>query len=169
MFKSYYGFSKNPFDKQQILEKEGFLSRDHKQMLDRLNYLKDMRGIGIFTAQPGQGKTFALRCFAKSLDNNLYDLKYIPLSTVSTMEFYRQLCVVLNIDPLYRKHDMFKAIQDRIYYLYKVRRRPLLLAIDEVSHDEQISLVATNKKCIPRSEKRHGINHATQKKQPNDK
>jgi len=131
MFKSFYGFSKNPFDKQQILEKEAFISHDHKEMLSRLNYLKDTRGIGVFTADPGQGKTFALRCFAKSLDGNLFDLKYIPLSTVTTMEFYRQLCTVLNLEPLFRKPDMFKSIQDRLYYLYKDKRRPLLLAIDE--------------------------------------
>ena len=131
MFKSFYGFAKNPFDKHQLLEKEGFTSRDHKEMLSRLNYLKDTRGIGVFTAQPGHGKTFALRCFAKSLDNNLFDLKYICLSTVTTMEFYRQFCTALNLEPLFRKHDMFKAIQDRLYYLYKDKRRPLLLALDE--------------------------------------
>ena len=131
MFKSFYGFSKNPFDKQQTLEKENFLSRDHKEMISRLNYLKDTRGIGVFTAHPGQGKTFALRCFAKSLDSNLFDMKYICLSTVSTMEFYRQFCTALNLEPLFRKQDMFKSIQDRLYYLYKDKRRPLLLAIDE--------------------------------------
>ena len=131
MFRSYYGFSKNPFDKQQLATKEGFLSRDHREMLARLNYLKETRGIGLFTAHPGHGKTFALNCFAKSLDCNLFDLKYICLTTVSTMEFYRQLCTVLNIEPRFRKHEMFKAIQDRLHYLYKDKRRPLLLAIDE--------------------------------------
>jgi type II secretory pathway predicted ATPase ExeA len=131
MFKNFYGFSKNPFDKQQILEKEGFVSRDHKAMLDRLNFLKNTRGIGLFTAEPGFGKTFALRCFAKSLDRNLFDLKYLCLSTVSTMEFYRQLCPALNLEPLFRKNEMFKSIQERLYYLYKEKRRPLLLALDE--------------------------------------
>ena len=131
MFESFYGFSKNPFDKQQVLEKEAFVSHDHKEMLGRLNYLKDIRGIGVFTAVPGQGKTFALRCFAKSLDCNLFSLKYVCLSTVSTMEFYRQFCVALGLEPLFRKHDMFKAIQDRLYYLFKEKRRPLLLALDE--------------------------------------
>lgn len=131
MFKSFYGFSKNPFDKQQLLEKEAFLSRDHREMLARLGYLKDIRGIGAFTAEPGQGKTFALRCFAKSLDTNLFSMKYLCLSTLSTVEFYRQFCVALGLDPLFRKHDMFKSIQDRLYYLFKEKRRPLLLALDE--------------------------------------
>ena len=40
MFKAYYGFSKNPFDKQSLSEKDAFLSRDYKEMTDRLSYLK---------------------------------------------------------------------------------------------------------------------------------
>jgi len=131
MFEGFYGFSKNPFDKQQVHPKEAFVSRDHREMLGRLNYLRDIRGIGVFTAEPGQGKTFALRCFDKSLDSNLHSLKYVCLSTVSTLEFYRQFCVVLGLEPLFRKHDMFKAIRDRLYYLFKDKRRPLLLALDE--------------------------------------
>jgi type II secretory pathway predicted ATPase ExeA len=123
----------NPFDKQ-LSEKDCFASSDHKNMVSRLNYLKDVKGIGVFTAEPGQGKTFALRCFAKSLDSNLYDMKYIALSTVSTTDFYRQFCTVLSIDPFYRKSDMFRAIQERLYFLLKDRRRPLVLAIDEAHH-----------------------------------
>jgi hypothetical protein len=55
MFKTYYGLSFNPFDKQSLKEKDVFLSNDHKQTISRLNYLKDIRGIGVFTAKPGMG------------------------------------------------------------------------------------------------------------------
>ena len=58
---SYYGLSFNPFDKQQVKEKDRFLSQDLQEMLNRLDYLKDTRGIGVFTAGPGMGKSFALR------------------------------------------------------------------------------------------------------------
>ena len=40
-------------------------------MTSRLDYLKDTRGIGLFTARPGMGKSFALRCFAKCLNPKL--------------------------------------------------------------------------------------------------
>lgn len=71
MFRSYYGLAFNPFDKQMAREKDRFLSKDISEMLSRLDYLKDTRGIGLFTARPGIGKSFALRCFAKSLNPNL--------------------------------------------------------------------------------------------------
>ena len=57
------GLSFNPFDKQQVKEKDRFLSNDLQEMMNRLDYLKDTRGIGLFTAGPGMGKSFALRCF----------------------------------------------------------------------------------------------------------
>lgn len=58
---SYYGLSFNPFDKQQVKEKDWFLSQNLLEMLNRLDYLKDTRGIGVFTEGPGMGKSFALR------------------------------------------------------------------------------------------------------------
>jgi len=61
-FLDYYALSFNPFDKQCIKEKDGFMSSDFKQMTSRLEYLKNVRGIGVFTSRPGMGKTFALRC-----------------------------------------------------------------------------------------------------------
>ena len=68
MLGSYYGLSFNPFDKQNAREKDRFLSKDISEMTSRLDYLKDTRGIGLFTARPGMGKSFALRCFAKCLN-----------------------------------------------------------------------------------------------------
>ena len=73
MFKSFYGLTLNPYDKS-LSETHAFKSRDHEQMLTRLDYLKNARGIGLFTAPPGMGKTYALRCFTQNLNPNLYQL-----------------------------------------------------------------------------------------------
>ena len=131
---SYYGLSFNPFDKQQVKEKDRFLSQDLQEMLNRLDYLKDTRGIGVFTAGPGMGKSFALRCFSKTLNPNLYHMEYICLSTVSVMEFYRQFCQVLGVEAKGGKPGMFDAIQNQIFHLYKEKRQPLLLAVDEAQY-----------------------------------
>ena len=134
MYKSYYGLSFNPFDKHSLKEKDFFLSNDHKQTLSRLNYLKEIRGIGLFTAKPGMGKSYALRCFAKEVNPSLFQMSYICLSTISVSEFYRQLCDLLGVDAKNGKTGMFTAIQSRIYYLYKEKRTPLILAIDEAQY-----------------------------------
>jgi len=131
MFKEYYGFSKNPFDKQSLSEKDAFLSKDHKEMTSRLSYLNNIRGIGVFTSPPGFGKTFGLHCFARSLDRNLNEIAYLCLSTISVTEFYRQFCTALGIDAPHGKPAMFRAIQERIYHLLKEKRKPFLLIFDE--------------------------------------
>lgn len=131
MFNPFYGLSFNPFDKQQLREKDHFVSNDFNEMTNRLNYLKDVRGIGVFTARPGMGKSFALRCFAASLNPSLFHMEYICLSTVSVSEFYKQLCAVLGVSDKGGKTGMFHSIKEQIHYLYKEKRQPLLLAIDE--------------------------------------
>lgn len=134
MYKAVYGLSHNPFDKQLLSEKDCFESTDHKMMTNRLNYLKDTRGIGVFTAPPGMGKSYCLRCFEHSLNNNLYTMKYMCLSTVSVADFYKEFCDLLGLDTKGGKPVMFKAIQDRLFYLYKDKRQPLILAIDEAQY-----------------------------------
>ena len=133
-FKAFYGLSCNPFDKHSLKISDSFESSDQKSMMNRLSYLKDVRGIGVFTASPGMGKSFCLRQFESSLNKNLYDMKYICLSTVSVGEFYKQLCDQLGLETKGGKTVMFKAIQDRIHYLYKEKKQPLILAIDEAQY-----------------------------------
>lgn len=133
-FQSYYGLSSNPFDKQQCSEKDFFKSHDFEQMSARLNVLKDVHGIGVFTAAPGMGKSFALRCFARSLNPNMYHMEYICLSTVTVVDFYKELCQVLGLSDTGGKTAMFKQIKDQVWYLYKEKRQPLLLAIDEAQY-----------------------------------
>lgn len=134
MFNSFYGLSFNPFDKQQLKEKDHFVSHDFTEMLNRLNYLKDVRGIGVFTARPGMGKSYALRCFAGSLNPSLYHMEYLCLSTISVADFYKELCSLLGVSDKGGKTGMFRAIQEQIFYLYKEKHQPLLLAIDEAQY-----------------------------------
>lgn len=95
MFTDYYGLAFNPFDKQCVKEKDCFQSRDFKEMASRLSYVREVRGIGVFTAQPGMGKSLGLRCFAKGLNQNQNRMEYLCLSTVGIREFYHMLCAGL--------------------------------------------------------------------------
>lgn len=88
----------------------------------------------MFTARPGMGKTYALRCFMNGLNPNQYQTAYICLSTVSVTEFYRQFCDILGLEACGNKTGMFHAIQERLYYLYKEKKQPFLLAVDEAQY-----------------------------------
>ena len=129
-----YGLTFNPFDKQALSEKDCFESNDFKEMMARLNFLKDTRGVGVFTSRPGMGKSFALRCFAKSLNPNTCSMSYLCLSTVSVSDFYKQFCLTLGVSDKGGKAKMFNLIKDQIYYLYKEKKQPLLIAVDEAQY-----------------------------------
>lgn len=79
-------------------------------------------------------KSYCLRCFRGSLNPNLYHIVYLCLSTISVAEFYKQFCSVLGVSDKDGKTGMFKAIQEQVYYLYKEKRQPLLLAVDETQY-----------------------------------
>jgi len=133
MYNDYYGLTFNPFDKDH-LGRDPFKSHDFKETEDRLNYLRDVRGIGLITASPGMGKSYALRCFREGLNPNLNHMEYICLSTISVAEFYKVLCQILGVSDKGGKPGRFKAIQDQVYYLYKEKRQPIIIAIDEAQY-----------------------------------
>ena len=86
MYNSYYGLTFNPFDKQQLKEKDHFISRDFTERTNRLNF-KDIRGIGVFTARQGRGKSFCLRCFASGLNPSLFHMEYYHRRTLFAEPF----------------------------------------------------------------------------------
>lgn len=133
MFKQFYGMSLNPFEKG-IKEKDAYISKDLKEMISRLDYLNEARGIGLFTASPGSGKTFALRCFAKKVNPNLTKVIYLCFTTVTTTEFYRQFCIALGLEPCSRKSDMFKSIKDYMEIMSNDKRVNYILVWDEAQY-----------------------------------
>ena len=131
---AYLGLTCNPFSKEGTSVKNSFPSQDFKEMTGGLSHLIRARGIGVFTSQPGNGKTFGVRAFLHDLNKNLYTSGYICLATVSIGEFYRQLCDLLGVPAKGGKPRMFKAIQEQIWYLYKEKGAPLILVIDEAQY-----------------------------------
>lgn len=133
MFKAFWGMEFNPFDKT-ISEKYSFKSNDFIQSTARLEHLKNTKGIGLFTGFSGTGKTYSLRCFAATLNTNLYKVVYIPLSTVTVMEFYRSLAFGLDLEPASKKIDLFKSIQERITTLARDKKIIPVIIIDEAQY-----------------------------------
>ena len=78
MFTAFYSLAARPFAKD-IKTEEMYLSSSHQELLARLNYLKDSRGIGMVVGEPGSGKTSGLRAFVVSLNPSLYRVAYFPL------------------------------------------------------------------------------------------
>jgi type II secretory pathway predicted ATPase ExeA len=135
MYKIYWEMEYNPFQKNNGEKKvKTFESSDYINAKARLEHLNKIGGIGLLTGNSGTGKTYALKNFADSLNSSLYKVVYIPLSTVTVLEFYKSLAYGLDLDPPSRKVDIFNAIQERIINLVKDRGQTCVVIIDEAQY-----------------------------------
>ncbi|WP_231968907.1 ATP-binding protein [Thermoanaerobacterium sp. RBIITD] len=82
------------------------------------------------TNAPGSGKSYTLKCFVNSLNPNMYKVVYIPISTLTVMDFYRYLSDGLGLIPKHRKCDMFRQIQDVILSYHSKNITPVII-VDE--------------------------------------
>ncbi|WP_427338305.1 AAA family ATPase [Caloranaerobacter sp. DY30410] len=130
MFKSFYGLSMDSFPKNMEI-KHHFKSNDFTQALNRLEFLKNTKGFGLITDEPGVGKSYLLRYFVNSLNPNLFKCVYIPISTLTVMDFYRALCNGLGINPSHKKMEMFKQIQESIYSYHHSKNITPVITVDE--------------------------------------
>ena len=127
-----YGLEYNPFIKN---ERETLIeTREYREVISRLNYLLQIKGFGLLTGNPGLGKTTTVRNWIKSLNQTAYKAIYIPLSTLTVMEFYRYLAAELGCEAAYRKADNFRMIQGAIErYVYEKRMIPIIV-LDEANY-----------------------------------
>lgn len=130
MFKVFYGLTYDPFVKDVDI-KLHFKSQDFIQALNRLEFLKNTRGFRVLTGEAGVGKSFLLRYFANSLNPNLFKCIYIPITTLTVMDFYRALCVGLGVVPSHKKVQMFRQIQESIYTYYHSKNVTPVIIVDE--------------------------------------
>jgi type II secretory pathway predicted ATPase ExeA len=127
MIKTFYNLKTLPFQKD-IKPEDIFLSAASRELFQRLEYMKQNRGIMMITGMPGTGKTLHLRSFVQKLNPNLYKYFYLPLSTVNTMDFYRQLAMALAGQAPWKKTELFICIQNSIKdYISNNKKLPVII------------------------------------------
>lgn len=133
MYKTYFGMEYDPFEPH--VDKAGFFSsQDFTQATARLEHLRQLRGIGLFTGHPGSGKTAVVRSWAAGLNPGLFKVIYLPMSSITTMEFYRSLCYGLGLEAKFKKIDMFHDIQQRLVSLCKDKKTVATIILDEAQY-----------------------------------
>ena len=131
MYLSYYGMKCNPFDKS-ISTKDAFKSEDFNNSISRLEYLKEVKGLGLIIGSPGLGKTFMLRYFNESLNKDLYKVIYISPTSLSLFDFYKTIGRELNVDVgNCFKADLYDKIQKAIMRMVDEQRVSPIFIIDD--------------------------------------
>lgn len=123
----------DPFEPHQpktpIFEHPDFI-----QVSRRLEQLQTMRGIGLLTGNPGCGKTTVIRNWAQNLNPALFRVMYCPMSSITTIEFYRSICIALGLEVRFKKIDMFRDIQNRIRSLAVEKKITPVFILDEAQY-----------------------------------
>lgn len=124
-----YGLEFNPFlknSKDILLE-----TLEASEVKTRLTYLAETRGFGLLTGEPGRGKSTAARVWAASLNPSLYKVSYSSISSLTVMDFYRQISIGLGTEPAFRKNDLFNDIQREVKRFALEKRITPVIIIDE--------------------------------------
>lgn len=129
---SRYGLEFNHFIKNS--KKILYENNNYKEVKVRLDYLLQTKGIGLITGDPGCGKTTIVRNYTNNLNQNAYKIIYLPLSTLTVLEAYKQLAIAFNIEPFHRKYENFAAIQDAIKRLNIEKKIIPIIIFDEANY-----------------------------------
>lgn len=124
-----YGLEFNPFLKNT--KDIFFETAETREARVRLDYLGETKGFGILTGSPGLGKTTAARVWAASLNPSRFKVIYSSLSTLTVMDFYRQIASGLGTEPSFHKNDLFNDIQGEINRYALEKRVTPVIVIDE--------------------------------------
>lgn len=135
---SRYGLEFNPFIKnsKEIL----IQTENYKEIKFRLDYLLNTKGFGLITGEPGNGKTTAIRNWANGLNQSAYKIIYLPMSTLTVNETYRQIALSLGVMPYFRKVDNFREIQNAIKKMNIEKKITPVIIFDEANYMSQAML-----------------------------
>lgn len=132
VYTARYGLEFDPFVKnsKDIL----IQSSEYKEIVFRLNYLAQTKGFGLLTGGAGQGKTTAVRHWARSLNPSLYKVIYSSFSTLTVNDFYRNMAADMGASPSFRKPENFRTIQNEISRLTLEKKKTPVIIVDEANY-----------------------------------
>lgn len=131
MYKQNFGFNHAPFGKlcktlwngDQLIELER-----------QFNWLLKSPGVGMLTAEPGLGKTAALRKLTGNLNPHEYRVRYTCETDFGRLDFYRQLAQSFGLVPAFRRIDLWRNIKGYITNLVQDKHVLPILIIDEAQN-----------------------------------
>lgn len=131
MYQSFFGFTQPPFGKAcTALWDNGQVAGLHQQF----NWLLQSPGIGLLTAEPGLGKTAALRQITRQLNPHQYGVYYIADTDFGRLDFYRQLAILFGLPASYRRSQLWRNIKEYITHLVTQKNLLPVLIIDEAQN-----------------------------------
>jgi type II secretory pathway predicted ATPase ExeA len=125
-YEEYFSFNSTPFGRD-IPVTELLKTKHWNELVERLKHVAKNREFGIFTGEPGTGKTTALRRMVAELDKNRYRVLYVYDSDLTPRNFYVETLLQLGYTPKFYRGDA---------------KRQLMKALEEIAHGNQIPVLS---------------------------
>ena len=109
----HFDFHSLPFDKA-IDDGRLWLPPSRRGLVDAICTGIDRRQNAVITGEPGVGKTCMLRAVRHRLDDADMRLTYCHNATLTRRDFYRQLCVALDLEASATAAALFHAVSTHV-------------------------------------------------------
>jgi type II secretory pathway predicted ATPase ExeA len=134
MYRQRFGLKGIPFPKD-AQGKTFFTEFEGYRRLERsFQMLCEEPGLGLLTAEPGVGKTAAIRNLAQALPRPEYQVLYLCDTGIGPLDFYRVLAWQLGLEPAYRRGALWRQLKIHLLHMVDDRAEHPLLIIDEAQN-----------------------------------
>jgi len=123
------GLSAAPFAKD-LEDKDLWMPTSRKAIVDDLMDALDERQHAVIVGEPGIGKTCILRALRNRLPDSGYRLTYCHNATLGRRDFYRQICLALDLPVKATAAGVFWALSNHVQELSRDNVHPVFL-LDE--------------------------------------
>jgi type II secretory pathway predicted ATPase ExeA len=134
MYRKRFGLTGHPMPKNA----QGKTFYDKTANYDRLHrafqQLTDEPGLGIFSGEPGVGKTTAIRNLCSALPKPDYLVIYQCDTAVAAYDLYRNLAVEIGVRPSHRRALLWNDIKKALVHMVDERGTSPVVIIDEAHH-----------------------------------
>ena len=125
----HFDFAHLPFHKA-IADQDLWLPPSKKEVVDTICTGIERRQNLVLTGEPGVGKTCVLRAVRHRLSDAEVRLTYCHNATLSRRDFYRQLCIALDLSASATAAALFHAVSTHVTELGRDRIHPVVV-LDE--------------------------------------
>ena len=130
MLEATFNLKKIPFSKH-IDTEDLFMHESFSRMVEKLSFLFENRGIGLFTGEVGGGKSTAIRTALQTLSPQTHRTVYLWRGMDDLGSFYKQIAVELGIIPMFKRSDVARQVIATIAELYTQQKIITVIIIDE--------------------------------------
>jgi type II secretory pathway predicted ATPase ExeA len=134
MYRQRFGLTGHPLPKNATGKTFFEKIPGYQKLKKRFTELSLDPGLGILTADPGMGKTAAIRNLCAGLPKPNYLVLYLCDTSVSPLDLYRTLALELGVTPSHRRSQLWADIKKALVHLVDERGTQPVVVIDESQH-----------------------------------